>query len=155
MQCSCIWDSSYQNLRAKKKKKTKSSASSSPWAPRGLVQLCFTRDFNKDLFDSTVLCLTMKWPQAVSKPQGAQNTLVPDTHTSMCCQLITQTPALRFAHSCQPSSEFIWGKDMQYYATGYRFSNLGPLPASCSKEEDLLLCSWAWQLFICQRGWLN
>lgn len=44
---------------------------------------------------------------------------------------------------------------MLYYATEYRFSNRGPSPASCSKEQDLLLCSCAWQLFICRTGWLN
>lgn len=38
---------------------------------------------------------------------------------------------------------------MLYYATEYRFSSLGPWPASCSKEQDLSLCSWAWLPFIC------
>lgn len=43
--------------RLSKKKKKR------PWSPRGLVQLCFTQDLNKDLFNSTVLSLPMKWPR--------------------------------------------------------------------------------------------
>lgn len=61
--------------RLSKKKKT--------WAPRGLVQLCFTQDFNKDLFDSTVLSLPMKWPQAAAnhESQEAHSTHISSTRT--------------------------------------------------------------------------
>lgn len=41
---------------------------------------------------------------------------------------------------------------MLYYATKYRFSTLGPVPASCSKEQDLVLCSLGWQLFFGGQG---
>lgn len=107
--------------------------------------------FNKGLFESTVLLLdyqTASGLVAVSKHKSqeaqSEHSLL-NAYTSTHSQFITHKlpPPALFAHSCQASSEFMRGKDMLYYATKYRFSTFGSVPASCSKEQDLVLCSRA------------
>lgn len=77
-----------------------------------------------------------------------------DTSTQTESVNNTQTPALQLCllTAARPPQEFIWGKDMLCYATEYRFSTLGPVPTSCSKDQDLALCSLGWQLFLAGRG---
>lgn len=83
--------------------------------------------------DCTILCCY----GGLRKPPGlqcvsSQDPIVTHTHTHTHRQSVNnaQLCLLTAARSPPPSVEFKRGKDMLYYATGYRFSGLGYGPTS-------------------------